>query len=63
MHGSFMDRPGLTRFYCLRQVAARAQRASVEPSEIVRYEQYDAKHGARYVAHDASQAPMDEDDW
>ena len=47
----------------LCQVAARAQRASVEPSEIVRYEQYDAKHGARYVAHDASQAPMDEDDW
>jgi hypothetical protein len=46
----------------LAQVAARAQRASVEPSEIVRYEQYDAKHGARYVSH-AAQAPMDEDDW
>ncbi len=31
------------------QAAARAQRASVEPAEVVRYEQYNAKHGARWV--------------
>lgn len=45
------------------QVAARAQRASVEPSEIRRYEEYDAKHGARYVDHSAEAALMEEDDW
>jgi len=30
-------------------VAARAQRASVEPGEVVRYEQYNEKHGAKVV--------------
>lgn len=45
------------------QVAARAQRASVEALEIVRYEEYDAKHGARYMEHGGDAAVMDEDDW
>ena len=30
-------------------VAARAQRASVEPGEVVRYEQYNEKHGAKIL--------------
>lgn len=30
-------------------VAARAQRASVEPGEVVRYEQYNEKHGAKVL--------------
>ncbi|KAL3148591.1 hypothetical protein ABBQ38_014021 [Trebouxia sp. C0009 RCD-2024] len=41
------------------QMAAKAQRASVEPAEVVRYEEYDSRHGARYV--DADAADMDED--
>ncbi|KAK9838347.1 hypothetical protein WJX81_006435 [Elliptochloris bilobata] len=45
------------------QVAARAQRASVEPSEVVRYEEYDRRHGARYVAPGSDAAAMDEDNW
>lgn len=32
------------------QVAARAQRASVTSAEVVRYEQYNERHGAKYVA-------------
>ena len=44
-------------------MAARAQRASVEAGEIVRYEQYDAKHGARYASPGSEAAAMDEDDW
>jgi hypothetical protein len=32
------------------QQAARAQRASVTPDEITRYEAYNARHGAQYVA-------------
>lgn len=43
------------------QVAARAQRASVEPAEVVRYERYDQKHGAQYAAD--VMAAMDEEDW
>lgn len=45
------------------QVAARAQRASVEPSEIVRYEEYDARHGARYADQPGGGDNMDEDEW
>ena len=44
------------------QVAARAQRASVEPSEIQRYEDYDARHGARYADQSVGDS-MEEDDW
>ena len=43
-------------------MAARAQRASVEPAEVVRYEQYDQKHGAQYTDDPAATA-MEEDDW
>ena len=32
------------------QVAARSQRASVEPGEVERYERYNAQHGARLGA-------------
>ncbi len=45
------------------QVAARAQRASVEACEIVRYEEYDAKHGACYVEPGGEGVVMDEEDW
>ena len=44
------------------QVAAEAQRASVEPAELFRYEEYDSRHGARYVDADAATVDM-EDDW
>ena len=53
----FEQQPG-----CGVQVAARAQRASVEPAEVVRYEQYDQKHGAQYAASSTLSA-MDEDEW
>ena len=43
------------------QMAAKAQRASVEPAEVVRYTEYDSKHGARYVDNDAAAADMDEE--
>lgn len=43
------------------QMAAKAQRASVEPAEVVRYEQYDSRHGARYVDANAAAADMDEE--
>ena len=45
------------------QVAARAQRASVEPSEIVRYAEYNAKHGARYAQKSKDEGEEDEEDW
>lgn len=45
------------------QVAARAQRASVEPAEVARYEEYDRRHGARYLAPGGDAAAMDEEDW
>ena len=44
------------------QVAARAQRASVEPAEIVRYEEYNSRHGAQY-AQRQDECADDEDDW
>lgn len=47
---------------CYVQMAAKAQRASVEPAEVVRYEEYDSRHGARYVDADAAAVDMD-DDW
>jgi hypothetical protein len=31
------------------QHAAKAQRASVTPAEILRYEEYNERHGAKYV--------------
>ena len=44
------------------QVAAKAQRASVERSEVVRYETYNALHGAKYVDAAAAGSGGDEDD-
>ena len=35
----------------------------MEASEVGRYEEYDAKHGARYVQMDPADEPMEEDDW
>jgi hypothetical protein len=46
---------------CTLQMAAKAQRASVEPAEVVRYEEYDSRHGARYVDANAAAADMDEE--
>ncbi|KAK9842695.1 hypothetical protein WJX74_000817 [Apatococcus lobatus] len=43
------------------QMATRAQRASVEPSEIAQYEQYNSKHGAHFSR--ATDEAMDEEDW
>ena len=42
-------------------MAAKAQRASVEPAEVLRYEVYDSRHGARYVDADTAAVDMDED--
>lgn len=47
---------------CTHQVAARAQRASVERSEVSRYEAYNALHGARYVDPTALGGGEDDDD-
>ena len=44
-------------------VAARAQRASVEPGEIVRYEKYNDTHGAKVVSKGVGEDGIDEDDW
>jgi len=46
---------------CVSQMAAKAQRASVEPAEVVRYEEYDSRHGARYVDANAAAADMEEE--
>lgn len=35
----------------------------MEPSEIKRYEEYDARHGAHYAQHDADAVTMEEDEW
>ena len=42
-------------------IAAQAQRASTEPSEIVRYEEYNAKHGAKII--DDAMDSADDDLW
>lgn len=46
-------------------VAARAQRASVEPGEVVRYEQYNEKHGAKIVgeSEEGGEGGDGMDDW
>ena len=69
--GSFVTVPGACspgrlagRKLCANaQVAARAQRASVEPAEVARYEEYDRRHGARYLAPGGDAAAMDEEEW
>lgn len=35
----------------------------MEPLEIVRYEEYDARHGARYADQSGGGDNMDEDEW
>ena len=40
------------------QIASRAQKPSVASSEVTRYEEYDLKHGAKYIDPNAS-----DDDW
>jgi hypothetical protein len=48
------------------QHAAKAQRASVTPTEIQRYQEYNARHGAQYVqgtADGAADGEEDEEDW
>lgn len=43
------------------QMAARAQKASVEPAEIQRYEQYNIKHGAKLAG--SGEEDMEEEEW
>ncbi len=45
------------------QVAAKAQKASVTPGEVARYEQYNGRHGARYLEPGAAAGDLDEEDW
>lgn len=40
----------------------KAVKASVEPAETVRYEEYDAKHGAHYIGLAAASGPGDASD-
>jgi hypothetical protein len=47
-------------WYNCPQMATKAVKAKVEPQEVVRYEEYDKRHGAKYAA--AGVADMDEDD-
>lgn len=48
---------------CL-QVAAKAQKASVTASEVVRYEEYNARHGARYAQAGTGKDELeDEEPW
>jgi hypothetical protein len=52
---------GLPLRYFMLQIATRAQKASVEPAEIERYEQYNLKHGAKLAGKEEEE--MQEDDW
>lgn len=47
------------------QHAAKAQRASVTPADILRYEEYNERHGAKYVEGGQNGAVDDDedDDW
>eukprot|EP00798_Chlamydomonas_sp_ICE-L_P019919 gene19919-26623_t len=50
------------------QIAAKAQKASVHPSEVVRYEDYNERHGAKYVemasgVAGGDQLEEDEEEW
>lgn len=48
----------------LPPLGSQAQRASVTPAEIARYEEYNERHGAKYVPLGTDdQTAMDEDDW
>lgn len=53
-------RPVVIRDFAM---AAKAQRASTEPSEITRYEIYNEKHGAKIVDDEAEQDQNNEDLW
>jgi hypothetical protein len=45
------------------QMASRAQKASVEPAEIERYEQYNQKHGAKLAGSCGEGMEEEEEDW
>lgn len=45
------------------QHAAKAQRASVTPEEIARYEDYNERHGAKYVLGGPAGGGSDDDEW
>ena len=45
------------------QIAARAQKASVQQDEVLRYEAYNNKYGARYISAEESKAIEEEEDW
>lgn len=46
--------------FCV-QIAQRAQKKSVTPEDVVRYEQYNDKHGAKYAEQDGE--PEDLEEW
>lgn len=46
-----------------QQVASKAQKASVEPEEVARYEAYNERHGAKLAAGGGGEAGDEEDDW
>jgi hypothetical protein len=54
----------IARPACFTPPPPQAQRASVTPAEIERYEQYNERHGAKYVPlGQQDDAAMDEDGW
>lgn len=45
-------------------MAAKAQKASVTPHEVLRYQDYDTRHGAKYTDPNALlEALVDEEAW
>ena len=47
---------------CLLQAASKAQKASVAPHEVERYEQYNERHGAKYSGKDGG-PDSGEEEW
>lgn len=58
------SKAGPPRAPCKTPTQLQAQRASVTPAEISRYEDYNERHGAKYVpVGGQGDAGMDEEDW
>lgn len=53
----------LTSPVCTLQTAVKAVKAKVEPKEVVRYEEYDKRHGAKYAVAGAADMEEDDDGW
>jgi hypothetical protein len=52
---NILSRPSLSR-----QIAVRAQKRSVADEEVLRYELYNEKHGAKYAEVDAAEEELEE---